>query len=322
MKLFIALAIVLIFFFLAIFAMIKARGDQGAVKKRVALLAATAEKTGQALTKENELATKLRKLLTIVGAKLRGIRTSDYFDFKMQQADWPLFGSEFQVVVGIITIAAAVLTFIITALQFKMFVMAVVVTPLICMAYLQFHISRRQAAFMDQLGDTLIMISNALRAGFSFLQAMEYISHEMGAPIGVEFQKVVHEMNLGSSLETALENMNRRVESKDFDLVVTAVLIQRQVGGNLSQVLDSISNTIQERIRMRREVLSLTAQGRLSGVIVGSLPFFMVGMLLSINSSYFDTVTEHPTGRLLIGVAIGLEVLAVVIIHNIVNIKM
>ena len=321
MKILIALAIVLVFFFLALLAMVKSKDDQGAVKKRVALLAEIAEKTGQDLTKDNEMAAKLRKLLSVVGAKLRGIRTSDYFDFKMQQADWPLFGSEFQVVVAVITVAASILTLIIT-LQFKMFVIAVVVTPLICMAYLQFHISRRQAAFMDQLGDTLIMISNALRAGFSFLQAMEYISHEMGAPIGVEFQKVVHEMNLGSSLETALENMNRRVESKDFDLVVTAVLIQRQVGGNLSQVLDSISNTIQERIRMRREVMSLTAQGRLSGVIVGSLPFFMVAMLLSINSGYFDTVTEHPTGRLLIGVAVGLEVLAVVIIRNIVNIKM
>ena len=128
--------------------------------------------------------------------------------------------------------------------------------------------------------------------------------------------------NLGSSLETALENMNRRVESKDFDLVVTAVLIQRQVGGNLSQVLDSISTTITERIRMRREVMSLTAQGRLSGVIVGALPFAMVGMLLTINSSYFDTVTENETGRLLIAAAGFLELMAVIIIRNIVNIKM
>ena len=116
--------------------------------------------------------------------------------------------------------------------------------------------------------------------------------------------------------------MNRRVESKDFDLVVTAVLIQRQVGGNLSQVLDSISTTITERIRMRREVMSLTAQGRLSGVIVGSLPFFMVGMLLTINSGYFDTVTESSTGRMLIGAAGFLELMAVIIIRNIVNIKM
>ena len=144
----------------------------------------------------------------------------------------------------------------------------------------------------------------------------------MQAPIGVEFQKVVNEMNLGSTLEVALENMNKRVESKDFDLVVTAVLIQRQVGGNLSQVLDSISNTINERIRMRREVMSLTAQGRLSGVIVGSLPFIMIAILLSINSNYFNPVTSSEKGRLLIAAAAFLELLAVVIIRHIVNIKM
>ena len=321
MRILIALAIVLAIFLLALFAMVRSKGDQGNVRKRVALLASSAEETGQTLTKDSELFAKLRKLLGVVAARLRAVHTSEYFDLKMQQADWPMFGSEFQVLVAAITVAVSALTLLLT-LQFKMFVIAVAVTPLICMAYLKMHISRRQSAFMGQLGDTLIMISNALRAGFSFLQAMEYISHEMGAPIGVEFQKVVHEMNLGSSLETALENMNRRVESKDFDLVVTAVLIQRQVGGNLSQVLDSISNTIQERIRMRREVMSLTAQGRLSGMIVGSLPFAMVGMLLSINSSYFDTVTEHPTGRLLIGAAIFLEFLAIVIIRRIVDIKM
>ncbi len=306
MKILIALGIVLVIFVLALLAMVNSKGDQGAVKRRLSVLAATAEEAGQDLTKGNETLVKLRKLLAIVGNRLRGIHAAEYFDFKMQQADWPMFGTEFLVVVGIITVAVSALVALLS-LQMKMFFIAALVTPLICMAYLQLHISRRQAAFMGQLGDTLIMISNALRAGFSFLQAMEYISHEMGAPIGVEFSKVVQEMNLGSSLETALEHMNKRV---------------RQVGGNLSQVLDSISTTIQERIRMRREVMSLTAQGRLSGVIVGSLPFFMVGMLLTINSSYFDTVTENETGRLLIGAAAFLELLAVIIIRNIVNIKM
>ena len=202
MRILIALAIVLAIFLLALFAMVKSKGDQGAVRKRLAVLGTTAEEGVAAAAKENAAIEKLRKLLGIVAGRLRAVHTSEYFDLKMQQADWPLFGSEFQVIVAVITIAASLLIGLLT-LQFKMFVMAVMVTPLICMAYLKLHISRRQSAFMGQLGDTLIMISNALRAGFSFLQAMEYISHEMGAPIGVEFQKVVHEMNLGSSLETA-----------------------------------------------------------------------------------------------------------------------
>ena len=321
MRIVIAAVIVLLVFIALMAAFMKSKGDDAMVKKRMALLSSAAAETVKAGSKEEMLRAKFMKFVGFVASKLRSIHTSEYFDLKMQQADWPIFGSEFQVILAVLSATVGVLTLLITW-KFSMFVMAVAVTPLIGVAYMKFHISRRQAAFMNQLGDTLIMVSNALRAGFSFLQAMEYISHEMQAPIGVEFQKVVNEMNLGSTLEVALENMNRRVESKDFDLVVTAVLIQRQVGGNLSQVLDSISNTITERIRMRREVMSLTAQGRLSGLIVGLLPFGMVAMLLMISPTYFDPLTESPTGRLLIGAAAFLEFLAAVTIRRIVDIKM
>ena len=319
MRIVIAAVIALVVFIVLLLAFMKSKGDDRLVKSRMASLTSYAEETVKAASKEEVLRVKFMKFVGFVASKLRSIHTSGYFDLKMQQADWPILGSEFQVILAVLSVVAGVLTLLITW-KFSMFIMAVALTPLIGVAYMKLHISRRQAAFMNQLGDTLIMVSNALRAGFSFLQAMEYISHEMQAPIGVEFQKVVNEMNLGSTLETALENMNKRVESKDFDLVVTAVLIQRQVGGNLSQVLDSISNTINERIRMRREVLSLTAQGRLSGLIVGLLPFGMVA--LAISPTYFDPLTESPTGRLMIGAACFLEFLAAVAIRRIVDIKM
>jgi len=207
-------------------------------------------------------------------------------------------------------------------LTFKplMFVFGFGGTILLGYLYVKIHISRRRAAFVGQLGDTLNMVSNALRAGFSFMQAVELISKEMDAPIGSEFQKVLNEINLGGSLEASLESMGKRVASSDYDLMVTAVLIQRQVGGNLAQVLDSISNTINERIRMKNEISSLTAQGKLSGLIVGLIPIFIVGYLLSVNPHCFDPMLESLTGKIMLGAAVVFEIVAVYVIKNIIDI--
>ena len=164
------------------------------------------------------------------------------------------------------------------------------------------------------------MVSNALRAGFSFMQAMELISREMQPPIGEEFQKVIAEVNLGATLDVALENMSQRLKCPDFDLVVTAVLIQRQVGGNLSQVLDSISDTIMERIRMRNEVLSLTAQGRFSGMIVGALPFAIAGFVKWQNPTYFQPMLDNIYGQIALVIGAVLVLVALFIIRKIVDI--
>ena len=267
--------------------------------------------------------TDIRELLLskvrAIAAKWRKIHQSVNLDTKMQQADWPITGSEFQVIAAVISVVAAIIAFLMTLVPLNA-IIAFGGMMFLCFMYLNIYISRRQAAFVNQLGSTLLMVSNALRAGFSFMQAMELISNEMDAPIGAEFRKVVNEINLGSTVETALEGMGQRMKSPDFDLVVTAVLIQRQVGGNLSQVLDSISNTINERIRMKNEISSLTAQGRLSGLIVGGIPIFIVFMVLSSDPNYFDPMLESSTGKFLLGAAVALEVLAVIVIRKVVNI--
>ncbi len=271
---------------------------------------------------ENEgktLQEKIMEKVRAIAAYLRRVHKDNGLDLKMQQADWPLLGSEFQVI--LLSFAAAVGVFVLL-LTFNFFIMASAFagTLLAGMIYLKIHIATRQKAFLNQLGDTLVMVSNALRAGFSFMQAMELISKEMDAPIGVEFQKVINEINLGATVETAMENMGKRMQSSDFDLVVTAVLIQRQVGGNLSQVLDTISATINERIRMRREISALTAQGKLSGIIVGAIPIFIAWFVLSKNPSYFDPMLESPTGKGLLVLAVVLEIVAVFIIRKIIDI--
>ncbi len=139
--------------------------------------------------------------------------------------------------------------------------------------------SSRLNGFNKQLPDTITLIANALRAGSSFLQAIELVVRESRPPISTEFGRVIREVNLGLAFDTALENMVRRVRSDDLELMATAISIQHQVGGNLAEILDSIAFTIRERVRIKGEIRTLTAQQRLSGYVVGMLPIGLAGFL-------------------------------------------
>lgn len=180
---------------------------------------------------------------------------------------------------------------------------------------------KRVQKFNSQIGDSLVVMSNSLRAGFSFLQAMELVSREMPAPISVEFGRTLREMNLGTPTEEALVGLTKRIESEDLDLVITAVLIQRQVGGNLAEVLDGISHTIRERIRIKGEIRTLTAQGRISGMIVGVLPL-AIGLILSvINPKYVGTLFVNPIGWVMMTVGVISMTIGIALIKKIVDIK-
>jgi len=156
--------------------------------------------------------------------------------------------------------------------------------------------NKRMRTFDNQLSDTLNLWVNALRSGYSVLQGMETIATELPPPVSREFERVVQEVRLGLSLEKSLDNMYRRVPSEDLDLVITAVNIQREVGGNLAEVLDSISHTIRERVRIKGEIRTLTAQGRISGWIISILPVILSGILYVINPDYMSElwVKEDP----------------------------
>ena len=181
-------------------------------------------------------------------------------------------------------------------------------------------ISRREAAFTNQLGDCLMMVANAMRAGFSFMQAMDLVAKEMEPPISDEFKHVMRDINLGTSVERALDDMDQRVGSPDFSLVVTAVLIQQQVGGDLAHILDTISDTIQDRIRMRREIHTLTSQGRISGYILGVLPFALGAFISVMNPGYIEPLFTERLGQIAIGIAVVMVLIGFIIIQRIVNI--
>jgi tight adherence protein B len=167
-------------------------------------------------------------------------------------------------------------------------------------------VSRRTAArlknFNRQLPDTISLLSNSLRAGSSFLQSSELVSRESQPPISIEFGRVVREVNLGLGMDEALANMVRRIRSDDLDLMVTAINIQQQVGGNLAEILDTIAFTIRERVKIKGDINTLTAQGRYSGYLVAFLPIGIMGALQMINPEFMQPLFEETIGRILLGV--------------------
>src|ERR1035437_9542956 len=169
--------------------------------------------------------------------------------------------------------------------------------------------SSRLSAFNKQLPDTITLIANALRAGSSFLQAIEMVVRESTPPMTIEFGRVVREVNLGLAFDVSLDNMVRRVRSDDLELMATAIGIQHQVGGNLAEILDSIAFTIRERVRIKGEIKSLTAQQRLSGYVVGGMPIGVAGLLMVVAPSFMNPMFENPPG--LFGLPAGVIVLMV-----------
>jgi tight adherence protein B len=160
--------------------------------------------------------------------------------------------------------------------------------------YLKNRQAKRVKAFGAQLPDTITLLANSLRAGSSFLQGIELVTREARPPISEEFGRVVREMSLGVALQPALNNLARRVASEDLELMVTAINIQSQVGGNLATVLDSIAFTIRERIRIQGEIQTLTAMQRYSGYVITLLPVGLAGLLFLISPSYMTAMVNKP----------------------------
>jgi tight adherence protein B len=196
----------------------------------------------------------------------------------------------------------------------------------------RWYVRRRQGKrinqFNKQLPDTITLIANALRAGSSFLQAIELVVREARPPISTEFARVIREVNLGLPFEQAMENLVRRVRSEDLELMVTAISIQYSVGGNLAEILDSIAYTIRERVRIKGEIRTLTAQQRMSGYVVGFLPIGLAGLLFLIAPGFLQPMLDPevniggiPTGVVLIAIGGAMMFIGFMFIRRIVDIE-
>jgi tight adherence protein B len=195
---------------------------------------------------------------------------------------------------------------------------AVFALPLV---WLSVRRKRRMDKLTEQLPDVFDMMSQALRAGHSLASAIQLIHEQMPPPISIEFGRVFHEQNLGIKVEDSLVAMADRVDSLDVRFFVTAVLIQRQTGGDLAEVLDKISGVIRQRIELFGLVRSLTAEGRLSGWVLFGLPIIVFLVLLWINPSYGEELMNDPRGKILLMVAAGMQLMGLAMIRWIVNIK-
>jgi len=180
---------------------------------------------------------------------------------------------------------------------------------------------KRLNTFNDQLGDTITLLANSLRSGYSIVQSMETVANQLPDPMATEFHRVTQEIGLGLHYEQALNNMLRRVPSDDLDLMITAINIQGKVGGNLAEILDTIGHTIRERIRIKGEIRALTAQQMISGYVLTFLPVALGLILYMINKSYMSLLFSDPCGWIMVGVSALMIAGGFLIIRKIVNIE-
>jgi tight adherence protein B len=225
----------------------------------------------------------------------------------LARADLKLKGGEFMAIMVIASIFLGGLLFYLTKSNYLFAAVGAVVGAIIPLVYVQNQQGKRLIRFNEQLPDMLNLMVNGLRAGYSTLQSMEAISKELPPPISEEFRRVVQEQALGIDVGLALENLVRRIPSDDLDLVITAMKVQREVGGNLAEILDTISYTIRERVRIKGEIRTLTAQQKYSGRFLALMPIIVVGILYLLNPSYmqeFILPSSQPCGYISLAVVV------------------
>lgn len=185
---------------------------------------------------------------------------------------------------------------------------------------LNWAIEKKKLVFENQIPVALALIRNSVEAGFSFMQAIEVVATEMEAPISEEFSRVLHEASVGKDIEDALNNMQERILSDELKLVVVAVLIQRQVGGNLGEIIEAILETINDRIQIKGEIRTLTSQGRFSALIICALPIVLGVIMYFMNPTYMSPLFTTTIGQVLIGIAVIMIAMGAYLISKIVKI--
>lgn len=268
----------------------------------------------------NELRKEVPKAAGALGATFARMRFTARLQTTLEQANVNLSASHLLVN---LTLIASILLALLVVLQLPILaalgaVVAVYVLPIL---YLAWRRKKRINRLVLQLPDVFELLSQALRAGHSLASSVQVVADELPEPAGTEFGRVFHEQNLGLRIEDALANFAERMDVLDVRLFVTAVLIQRQTGGDLAEVLDKISTLIRDRIKLQGTVKALTAEGRLSGGVLLALPFVVFAAMLKVNYEYAELLWSHPTGQMMSMFAIVSMIMGWVMIKKIVNIK-
>ena len=254
--------------------------------------------------------------------RVAGSSAGDRVARELARADLKFKVAEYYALVFMSTIGLAVIAFLLQR-QLPSLIIGAIVGFFLPRIYVKRQQGVRLNKFNDQLGDMLNLMVNGLRAGYSTMQAMEAVSRELPTPISDEFRRVVQEMQIGIPMEKALENLLRRIPSEDLDFVVTAINVQREVGGNLSEILDTISFTIRERVRIKGEIRVMTAQVRTSGLVLALIPMFLATALWFISPDYIGGFfSRGPVcGWIAIGVIVGMIVAGYFVMMKIADIE-
>ncbi len=254
----------------------------------------------------------INKLLTL-------LPFSKALDARLDQAGIRMLLDRFLLLVIVSAWSCSSVTYEVTksSLNGLLGLVAGIIVPLL---YLSIAKRRRMDKLTQQLPEALDAIVRSLRTGFALSMAFEVVAQEFSAPIGTEFRKINEENRLGVSMKDSLENLLHRCDNMDMKLFVTSVLIQLEVGSNLTEVLDKLSYTIRERFKLKGHIKALTAEGRMSGWLLGLLPIFMAVVIYYISPNYIEPLTSTPLGNTMIYVAVGLVIFGAFVIKKIVTI--
>lgn len=237
----------------------------------------------------------------------------------LERASWPMRASEFLMLQAGLGAAGLVLSRALLGRWVVALALAVI-AGMVPRVLLSNRIARRQAAFLEQLPDTLTLLAGTLKAGYGFMQAIDVLVQETPQPTASEFTRVLTEARLGMPLDGALTAMADRTGSDDFRWVVLAINIQRQAGGNLADLLTTVAQTLRDREAVRRQIKTLSAEGRLSAIILGALPFVIAGYISVVNPGYLSGLFSSSTGKIMIVAALGLMGMGIAWIRKIIRI--
>lgn len=261
--------------------------------------------------------------LPVLSTFLAQFKGSEKIALQLERAAVPLRLGEYYLIRWVAAILFFLVPFIFGVALFN----AIIAVVLAFVGYMlpQMWLSGRQKKRIDrlngQLVDMLGMVSNSLKSGYGLMQSFEFASKQMHAPMSVELRKMLRDANLGMSAEDSLNALGERINSNDMDMVLTAINIQRAVGGNLSEILDTVGSTMRERERIRGEIATLTSQQKMTGIVIGGLPIFMFGVFMVINPAYMSLLFTDPAGRIIMLGAIFLEILGYFTIKKIMAIE-
>lgn len=239
---------------------------------------------------------------------------------KLVQGGLPLRAQEFVSMVAGAAFLAAVVVFLLGGGFAHLFL---VVTGVAVSSYMfvKMRINQRRRLLSAQVSDMILLMANGLKAGHSLIQVLESVSREIPPPLSDYLRTFLRDTIMGVPMEEALVKLEQRSGDEDLSLVITAILIQYQVGGNLAEILDNISHTIRERVRLKGEIRALTAQGRMSAIVVSLLPIAVALFLFVSNPDFLMVLLEEPVGWFMVGAAVCFQVVGVLLIRRIVDIK-